>query len=113
MTSWFSESRCRRVGAGVLVLGLAAYAVGSYGLGTVADAFGRRKALIISLTLITAGTVLTALSWNLATLTIFRVITGLGMGAQISLASRWSASTPAPGSARGRSTPPRPSAPSA
>jgi putative MFS transporter len=70
-----------------LTANLVAYIVGAYGLGTFADYVGRRKAVIASILLIAVGSVLTGISWNLASLTVFRVIAGLGMGAQISLAS--------------------------
>lgn len=66
---------------------LFAYIVGAYALSSVADYIGRRRALGISVTLLFVGGVLTALSWNLASLAIFRAVTGLGMGAEIALAA--------------------------
>lgn len=66
---------------------LLAYIVGSYGLGTLADYIGRRRTLVISVLIITVGSLLTAFSWNLISLTTFRIITGVGMGAQIALAA--------------------------
>lgn len=66
---------------------LFAYIIGAYGLSTVADYIGRRRALTISVVILAAGALLTAFSWDLASLTAFRFITGLGMGAQISLAA--------------------------
>jgi putative MFS transporter len=66
---------------------LVAYMVGAYGLGTLADIIGRRRALTISISILTAGAALTGFSWNPASFAAFRTLTGLGMGAQISLAT--------------------------
>lgn len=66
---------------------LFAYIIGAYGLSTVADYIGRRRALVISVLVLAGGSLLTAFSWDLGSLTVFRFITGLGMGAQISLAA--------------------------
>lgn len=66
---------------------LFAYVVGAYALASLADYIGRRKAFAIAVLLLFVGGVLTAFSWNLASLAIFRAITGLGMGAEISLAA--------------------------
>ena len=60
--------------------------VGAYVLGTAADYIGRRKALIISVVILTVGALLTAFSWDVVSLAIFRALTGIGMGAQIALA---------------------------
>ena len=62
---------------------LFAYIVGAYVLSSVADYIGRRRALAFSVLLLFVGGILTALSWNLETLAIFRAVTGLGMGAEI------------------------------
>jgi putative MFS transporter len=66
---------------------LFAYIVGAYVLSSVADYIGRRRALALSVLLLFVGGILTALSWNLASLAIFRAVTGVGMGAEISLAA--------------------------
>jgi putative MFS transporter len=56
-------------------------------LSSAADDIGRRRALALSVLLLFIGSILTALSWNLESLAIFRAVTGLGMGAEISLAA--------------------------
>lgn len=66
---------------------LFAYVVGAYALSSLADYIGRRKAFAISVGLLFVGGILTAFSWDLSSLAIFRAITGLGMGAEISLAA--------------------------
>lgn len=82
------DLRLTEAASGPAITGnLIAYIVGSYALGSAADYIGRRNALVISVAILAAGSVLTALSWDLFSLTLFRVITGLGMGAQIALAA--------------------------
>ena len=66
---------------------LIGYMVGSYVLGSLADVWGRRRSLQVTLLVLGLGGILTALSWNLGSLSLFRFITGLGIGAVISLAS--------------------------
>lgn len=66
---------------------LLAYAIGAYVLGNVADSRGRRLGLLITVTVLALGGFLTALSWDLWSLTVFRFITGLGTGAEIALAA--------------------------
>ena len=66
---------------------LFAYIVGAYLLSSVADYIGRRRALAVAVVLLFVGAVLTALSWDLTSLAIFRAVTGLGMGAEIALAA--------------------------
>jgi putative MFS transporter len=76
--------------AGIAITGnLLCYIVGAYCLGTLADYIGRRRALMLCVGVLTAGGLLTALSWNLVSLTVFRCITGFGTGAQIALAATW------------------------
>ena len=77
----------RFASAGPVAWGLVAYMVGAYGLGSLSDLAGRRVALRLSIAVLAVGSVLTAFSWNLASLTVFRVVTGLGIGALISLAA--------------------------
>lgn len=64
---------------------LIAYMVGAFALGTTADRIGRRRALAICVSLLAVASLATGLSWDLASLTVFRTLTGLAMGAQIAL----------------------------
>jgi len=66
---------------------LAGYVIGAYVLGNVADVIGRRAALLVTVAVMTVGGILTALSWNGASLDVFRFVTGLGMGSEIALAA--------------------------
>lgn len=70
----------------IVAANLIAYIIGAFALGNVADRVGRRKALIYSILILTAGAIITALSWNAPSLIAFRFFTGLGQGALISLA---------------------------
>ncbi|GAA4170638.1 MFS transporter [Gryllotalpicola koreensis] len=80
---------------------LLAYAVGAYLCGHIADRFGRRRGLLVTALLLGLGGLLTSLSWNLATFTIFRFVTGAGMGAVLALATAYLGEL-APKAKRGR-----------
>lgn len=64
---------------------LFAYVIGSYGLSSAADYVGRRSAIRWALVILALGSLLTTFSWSLTSLTVFRGVTGLGMGALIAL----------------------------
>lgn len=66
---------------------LLAYAIGAYVVGNISDSRGRRVGLLITVMILTVGGFLTAFSWDVWSLTAFRLITGLGTGAEIALAS--------------------------
>jgi len=84
-----------------ITLNLIGYIIGAYGLGNVADALGRRKTLAIVMILLAVSSVLTAASWNTATLSVFRFLAGVGIGAQITLSATLIGEF-APASSRGR-----------
>ncbi|MBN8814317.1 MAG: MFS transporter [Sphingomonas sp.] len=64
----------------VLSAGLAGMALGSFFLAPLADVFGRRRMVLVSLTLMGLGTLLSASAQSLAMLSAWRVVTGLGIG---------------------------------
>lgn len=66
---------------------LLGYAVGAYALGNIANYMGRRRALILTVMVLTLGGLLTALSWDVWSLSAFRFVTGFGVGAKIALAA--------------------------
>lgn len=68
-----------------VTVNLFAYVVGSYTLSSLADYRGRRSMIRWALAVLGVGSLLTAFSWNLLSLTLFRGIAGLGMGALIAL----------------------------
>lgn len=69
----------------VISMNLAGYIVGSMLLGVVADRIGRRPAYVVTLILLAGGSLMTAFAWDVASLTLFRLVTGAGTGAQIAL----------------------------
>lgn len=85
----------------VITANLIGYTIGSYALSTVADRLGRRVALAGCVLLLTAGALLTSLSWDPVSIAVFRGITGLGIGAQITLSATFVGEF-APPSKRGR-----------
>ena len=80
---------------------LVGYVIGAIGLGQVADRFGRRAGLYASLGFFTVGSLLSALSPNMLTLDVSRFITGIGIGAEIAVASTYIGEL-APAGIRGR-----------
>jgi putative MFS transporter len=62
---------------------LLGYIIGAYLDSTVADKWGRRLSLSLSVAVFSLGTVLAAVSTNVTELIIFRFIAGLGIGAEI------------------------------
>ncbi len=56
--------------------------VGAMGFGYLADRLGRRRLFVVTLTFYAAATVLSALSWNYASLAVFRFLTGVGIGGE-------------------------------
>lgn len=84
------EERFRLSGADLalpVTTNLFAYIVGADVLSSLADCIGHRRALALSVVLLSVGAVLTALSGSVTRCAIFRAVTGLGMGAEIALAA--------------------------
>jgi putative MFS transporter len=84
-----------------LAIGLIGYAVGSVVIGTLADRVGRFRMLIATIVLTAVGSFGDAASGSLATLIIFRFITGMGVGADLNLVSTYIGEL-APARLRGR-----------
>ena len=66
----------------VLGASLAATAAGGVLFGVLSDRFGRKTVLQWTILTYSVGTLLSGLSWNLVSLIVFRVITGLGVGGE-------------------------------
>ncbi|GGF30471.1 MFS transporter [Subtercola lobariae] len=66
-------------------LNLLGGAIGAYVIGYFADRFGRQMGLRLMFLLFGVGSLATALAWNVESLTVFRVLSGLGMGAVLPL----------------------------
>ncbi len=82
---------------------LIGYIVGALGDSVVADKYGRRLSMVVSVSLFSVGTILAAFSWNVTTLVVFRFVSGLGIGAEIAAVTTYLGEiSPAP--LRGRYT---------
>ncbi|MBM7598997.1 putative MFS transporter [Virgibacillus halotolerans] len=66
---------------------LLGYPLGGYFLAVYGDRVGRRQALLITVIVVAFGSLMTALSWDMWSLTFFRFLVGAGSGAEIALAS--------------------------
>jgi putative MFS transporter len=68
---------------------LVGYCIGAYAFGHIADRHGRQKGLILTIAALGIGGLLTAISWDVWSLTFFRFLTGCGMGAVLALCSSY------------------------
>ncbi|HEX3907479.1 MAG TPA: MFS transporter [Mycobacteriales bacterium] len=72
-----------------LSIGLIGYAVGSLVIGLISDRFGRYKILLFTIGLTAAGSFLDATATGVKTLSLWRFITGMGVGADLNLVSTY------------------------
>jgi putative MFS transporter len=86
-----------------VAVGLVGYVVGSVGIGSLADRFGRYRMLIVTMSLTAVGAFGDAAAQGLVSLVVFRFITGMGVGADLNLVSTY-VSELAPARVRGRIT---------
>jgi putative MFS transporter len=82
---------------------LIGYIIGAFGDSTIADKWGRRLSLGISVGVFSVGTILAAISTNVTELIIFRFIAGLGIGAEIAAVTTYIGEI-SPAKLRGRYT---------
>lgn len=86
-----------------VAIGLVGYSIGSIFIGALADRCGRYRMLIVTMMLTAIGSLGDAAATGLTTLTVFRFITGMGVGADLNLVSTY-ISELAPARVRGRTT---------
>jgi MFS family permease len=84
-----------------LSIGLVGYIVGSYVIGTFADRYGRFNLMIITMVLTAIGSFGDAAATGILTLSFWRFITGMGVGADLNLVSTYIGELSPPGK-RGR-----------
>lgn len=84
-----------------LSIGLIGYIVGSLVIGTLSDRFGRYNIFLLTIGLTAIGSFGDAAANGLVVLTIFRFITGMGVGADLNLVSTYIGEL-SPASIRGR-----------
>jgi MFS transporter, putative metabolite:H+ symporter len=72
-----------------LAVGLIGYIIGSYAIGTLADRYGRFNTMLATIALTAVGSFGDAASTNLLTLSVWRFVTGMGVGADLNLVSTY------------------------
>ena len=71
------------------IVSLIGYPIGAFVLSHISDSLGRKKALSISLITYSLGSLLTAISTNIIEIYAWRVLTGIGIGADLAIASAY------------------------
>ncbi len=84
-----------------LAVGLVGYVVGSIVIGSIADRIGRYKILLVTIGITALGSFLDATATGIVTLSLWRFVTGVGVGADLNLVSTYLGEL-APAAQRGR-----------
>jgi MFS transporter, putative metabolite:H+ symporter len=63
--------------------------VGAVCISTIADWRGRRPALMITLIILALGSILVSISTNISQVSVFRLLTGIGIGAELVIATAY------------------------
>ena len=90
-TTTRTDRRTRRIGTGLrqvgvpVLLNLLGYVIGALILSPLADRFGRRDILLLTLLITRLGSLLHAFVWDYTTFLLARIITGIGVGADLAL----------------------------
>jgi len=82
-----------------LALGLIGYVIGSIVIGAISDRLGRYRTLLVTLTITAIGSFLDATATGVVTLSIWRFVTGIGVGADLNLVSTYIGELARPASA--------------
>ncbi|MEZ5709976.1 MAG: MFS transporter [Blastomonas sp.] len=69
----------------VISVGLLGMALGSLFLAPLADLWGRRRMLLVNVSVVTTGTALSAISNDITMLGLSRLVTGMGIGGMVSV----------------------------
>lgn len=84
--SWNVQDSEIALGASLTVLG---YVIGAVLITIYADLYGRKPALIISVLILAAGSILSASAQDMTQMVIFRLITGIGIGSEIAIVTTY------------------------
>lgn len=71
------------------VFSLVGYAVGAFAFSHISDSLGRKKGLSISLIAYSVGSLLTATATDITQVYVWRFVTGIGIGADLSIAAAY------------------------
>jgi predicted MFS family arabinose efflux permease len=66
----------------IVSMTLTASVIGGIAIGWLGDKIGRKSALLWSLALLAAGSILSAFAWDFTSLLVFRILTGIGVGGE-------------------------------
>jgi MFS transporter, putative metabolite:H+ symporter len=80
-----------------LAIGLVGYIVGSYVIGTLSDRYGRLRTMLATIALIAIGSYGDAAATGIVTLSFWRFVTGMGVGADLNLVSTYLGELAPPG----------------
>ena len=85
-TNWHIGDAEIAYGASMTILG---YVIGAICITVFADTHGRKPAFILSILLLGFGSILAASSQNMTQMALFRLLTGIGIGAEIAIVSSY------------------------
>jgi len=98
--SWHIGDDQIATGASMTVLG---YVIGALSITVFADSYGRKPAFIVSTIILGVGSLLASSSQDMTQMSIFRLVTGIGIGSEIAISSAYIGEL-SPKSKRGRYT---------
>jgi MFS family permease len=87
VTQWHLSTATTKFVA--VAIGLIGYIVGSIAIGWMSDRTGRRTALVAALLISAVGSLGCAFAWDVVSLSAWRFVTGMGVGAALNLASTY------------------------
>ena len=85
-TSWSIGDVEIAYGASMTIFG---YVIGAICITMFADSYGRKSALVLSILLLGVGSALAASSQDITQMAIFRLLTGIGIGAEIAIVATY------------------------
>jgi MFS transporter, putative metabolite:H+ symporter len=85
-TTWHIGDAEIAYGASMTILG---YVIGAICITVFADTHGRKPAFILSILLLGSGSILAASSQDMTQMALFRLLTGIGIGAEIAIVSSY------------------------
>ena len=85
-TNWRIGDAEIAYGASMTILG---YVIGAICITVFADTNGRKPAFILSILLLGSGSILAASSQDMTQMALFRLLTGIGIGAEIAIVSSY------------------------